>query len=459
MHLDRTHWTLIAFIGLLLTLFQMPSGSTALPSAVDGEKLPSLAPMLEKVIPGVVNISTLTHITQERHPLLRDPLFRWFFDVPNSKQIQKKENSLGSGVIIDAAKGHILTNHHVIDQADEIHIKLHDGRKLKASLIGSDPETDIALLKVEPQNLSEIRLSDSNHLRVGDFVVAIGNPFGLGQTVTSGIVSALERSGLGIEGYESFIQTDASINPGNSGGPLVNLRGELIGINTAILAPSGGNVGIGFAIPVNMASAIMKQLLAYGEVRRGAFGIDIQTLTPELADAMDIKMRSGAMITAVAHQSAAAKTGIETGDVVTTINGTVINSASGLRNQLGLLTIGEQFRLTLVRQGKTLNVTGTIEDPYEHYVPGEKIHPYFQGALLGDVEDKSTFGVYQAVEVGKIAPGSAAMQFGLRKGDVILYANQQRVNQLRTLTQILRQTPRQLTLKIRRDDSLFILSN
>ncbi|MBM3203062.1 trypsin-like serine protease, partial [Candidatus Woesearchaeota archaeon] len=267
----------------LAALLLTTHGATAAwPLAVDGQPLPSLAPMLKKTTPGVVNISTRTQIQEAEHPLMRDPFFRHFFDIPNQPR-RRETSSLGSGVIVDARKGLVITNNHVIDKADEIMVTLTDGRKLNAKLVGADPESDIAVVKVESNNLTEIPLADSDQLQVGDFVVAVGNPFGLGQTVTSGIISALGRSGLGIEGYEDFIQTDASINPGNSGGALVNLKGELIGINTAILAPNGGNVGIGFAIPTNMANQIMQTLVEHGEVKRGVLGVTVQDLTHELA--------------------------------------------------------------------------------------------------------------------------------------------------------------------------------
>src|SRR5690625_927487 len=261
--------------------------ASPLPAAVEGEELPTLAPMLERVQPTVVNIATSGRARVQENPLFQDPSFRRFFDLPQQPR-ERRTSSLGSGVIVDADNGYILTNHHVIQRADEITVTLNDGREIEATVVGSDPETDLAVIQVEADGLSAIEIADSEQVRVGDFVIAIGNPFGLGQTVTSGIVSALGRTGLIPEGYEDFIQTDASINPGNSGGPLVNLRGELVGINTAILSPAGGNVGIGFAIPTRMASNVMQQLIEHGEVRRGMLGVSVQDLTPELAEAFDI---------------------------------------------------------------------------------------------------------------------------------------------------------------------------
>ena len=300
---------------VLLLALTIGHALAALPAQVDGEPLPSLAPMLEKATPAVVNISTVSVVRTEDHPLLRDPFFRWFFERPLERR-NKRSQSLGSGVIIDANRGHVLTNHHVIEKAAEIRVTLNDGRELKAELLGSDPDTDVALLQIPAEDLTAIPLGDSRQLRVGDFVVAIGNPFGLSQTVTSGIVSALGRSGLGIEGYENFIQTDASINPGNSGGPLINLRGELVGINTAILAPSGGNVGIGFAIPVNMVEAIRRQIVDHGGVHRGTFGVTLQDLTPDLARALNLAPDSkGTVVSGVKAGSAAARSGLRAGDL------------------------------------------------------------------------------------------------------------------------------------------------
>jgi serine protease Do/serine protease DegQ len=272
--------------------------NAALPTAIEGQPLPTLAPMLEKVTPAVVNIATVGHIRIQQNPLLNDPYFRRFFNIPDQPR-ERQTQSLGSGVVIDAARGYVLTNHHVIDKADQIKVMLRDGRQFDAQLIGADSESDVAVVRIPAERLTALTLADSDHLRVGDFVVAIGNPFGLGQTVTSGIVSALGRSGLGIEGFEDFIQTDASINPGNSGGALVNLRGELVGLNTAIIAPGGGNVGIGFAIPINMAHAIMEQLVTHGAVKRGQLGITAQDLTPELAQAFGLAQERGTVVTEV----------------------------------------------------------------------------------------------------------------------------------------------------------------
>ncbi|KAB2864648.1 MAG: trypsin-like serine protease, partial [Bauldia sp.] len=275
----------------------------------------SLADVLEEITPAVVNIAVTSRAPAETNPLFNDPYFRRFFDLPQMPQ-QRPRMSAGSGVIVDAQKGYILTNHHVIEGASEIAVTLKDRRRFTAELVGSDKATDIALVRIDASNLTALRLGDSGSLRVGDSVVAIGNPFGLGQTVTSGIVSALGRSGLNVEGYEDFIQTDASINPGNSGGALVTADGRLVGINTAIIAPAGGNVGIGFAVPIDMASAVMKQLIEHGEVRRGRIGVAIQDLTPDLAEALGIRETHGAVVASVESGSPAAEAGIQAGDII-----------------------------------------------------------------------------------------------------------------------------------------------
>ena len=306
--------------------------------------------MLARVTPGVVNIAVRGRV-REQNPLLQDPFFRRFFDLPqNTRPRMRETEATGSGVIVDAGRGYVLTNGHVVENATKIEVTTKDNRRFTAKLVGSDPETDIAVLQIPPDNLTAVPLGDSDRLEVGDFVLAIGNPFGLGQTVTSGIVSALGRSGLGIEGYEDFIQTDASINPGNSGGPLVNLNGECVGINTAILAPGGGNIGIGFAVPVNMARRVMDQLIRYGEVKRGRIGVAIQDLTPDLAQAMSTSHTSGAVIARVEPDSPAERAGLRSGDLVVSANGVPVRSGTQLRNVIGLTGVGSAVDLRIDRQ-------------------------------------------------------------------------------------------------------------
>ena len=420
------------------------------PLSVDGQPLPTLAPMLKKATPAVVNISTKTKIEIAENPLMRDPFFRHFFEIPNLQR-QRETSSLGSGVIVDARNGYIITNNHVIDKAVQIQVTLSDSRQLSAKLIGTDPESDIAVIKVEPKNLTELPVSDSSQLQVGDFVVAIGNPFGLGQTVTSGIVSALGRSGLGIEGYEDFIQTDASINPGNSGGALVNLRGELIGINTAILAPNGGNVGIGFAIPSNMVMNIKNTLVEHGSVKRGQLGITLQDLNPELAQAFGLEQNQGAVIAAVQAKSPADKAGLEPGDIVLAINERRIKSSQEVRNLIGLLPIGEEVKLEILRHGETQTVKAEIGTPKIVQEDGQKIHPKLAGLWLGNSNPNDPV---EGVKIEKIHTGSYAFQVGLRPGDIIVGVNRQPVASLDDMKHAA-SGGRELLLNLQRGDSAF----
>lgn len=426
----------------------------AVPLALDEQPLPSLAPMLERTLPAVVNISTITRIETTEHPLLSDPFFRHFFDLPR-RSPRQESNSLGSGIVVDAQQGLVLTNQHVIGKATEIHVRLHDGRTLTAELVGADSETDIAVLRIPAETLTALPLADSDHLRVGDFVVAIGNPFGLSQTVTSGIISGLGRSGLGIEGYESFIQTDASINPGNSGGPLVNLRGELVGVNTAILAPGGGNIGIGFAIPSNMVRAVLEQIVEHGGVRRGLFGVAVQDLTPELASALGLTPRPGALVSGIEPDSAAAAAGLREGDLIVTLNGATVKGADDLRNRFGLLRVGSTVALEIIRGGKTRRVNGVIADPYQTFVEGRRIHASLAGALIGELDRRA--GV-PALPVGTVTRESAAWLAGLREGDRLLQVNGQRVASLAELTRVLSQSGELVSLRIQRGEALLILT-
>lgn len=444
-----------------LTLMVMAStAQAALPSqTTDGEPMPSLAPMLQKTAPAVVNIATETEVRTAQNPLLQDPFFRRFFNVPDNQQPQThKALAAGSGVIVDAKKGYVLTNAHVVKHADKISVTLSDGRELSAKLVGMDKQVDIAVLKLaKANNLTQIKIADSSKLRVGDYAVAIGNPFGLGQTVTSGIVSALGRTGLGIEGYEDFIQTDASINPGNSGGALVNLRGELVGINTAILAPSGGNVGIGFAIPTDMAVNVMHQLIKYGQVHRGMLGVTIQNLTPELAKAFDVKKHKGVVITNVVKGSAAAKAGLKAGDVVTAVDGQQVNRSADLRNKVGLSPVGEQIHLTIQRNGERQEITATISKASSQTSGGGVLSTHLGGAKLRDLRQGEMSNVESGVLVEEVNQGSAAWRAGLRSGDVIITANRKPVKSMKDLRGAISGKNDPLLLRINRNGGIFFV--
>ena len=420
----------------------------------DGKQLPSLAPLIKEIGPSVVNISTFTTRTVQQNPLMNDPFFRRFFNVPPGQQLPqtRRSQSAGSGVIIDAIKGTVVTNYHVIKGADEINVGLEDGRSFKATLIGSDPEVDIAVLQLQEfDNLTQLSVADSDLLEVGDFVIAIGNPFGLGQTVTSGVVSALGRTGLGIEGYENFIQTDASINPGNSGGALVNLRGQLVGINTAIIAPAGGNIGIGFAIPVNMSKSSIDQILEHGEVKRGQLGIVIQDLTRELAEAFDIdKQQRGVVIAEVQPDSAADKAGLKAGDIVISVDGKAVESSSELRNVIGRRRIGDTLKLTILRDGRSKVVKAKVGEALNTLASNGSIHPFLEGASLRQTEDGK-------VEVSDIESGSVAERSGLRSGDVILSVNRRQITSLDDLRAAVSKLDKRLVLRVKRGNAALYL--
>ncbi|MDH5182965.1 MAG: DegQ family serine endoprotease [Gammaproteobacteria bacterium] len=423
-----------------------------------GKALPSLAPMLEKATPAVVNINTSSKVRIQNNPLLDDPFFRHFFDIPERPQ-ERTNQSLGSGVIVDAKKGYILTNNHVIHKADEIHVTLRDGRRFQAKLVGTDPETDVAVIQIDADKLTALGFANSDQIRVGDFAVAIGNPFGLGQTVTSGIISALGRSGLGIEGYEDFIQTDASINPGNSGGALVNLSGELIGINTAIFSQSGGNIGIGFAIPINMAQDVMGQLIKHGEVHRGVLGIQAQDLTPDLAQAFNIDKRhhQGAVITSITKDSAAQKSGLRVGDIIVEANGRAINSSANVRNIVGLLRIGEKIHFKILRNGKQMSMTAVVAEQKQHSVDGGTFSKRLAGASISNIESGHPYyGHIEGLVILSVAPGSPAAGVGLRKGDVITSVNKQAVKEVADIKAAIKRSKR-LLLNVRRGNGAFFV--
>ncbi|WP_413624264.1 Do family serine endopeptidase [Luteibacter sp. Lutesp34] len=448
----RYRRTTFLALGLALAFGLASPAFASLPPAVDGQPMPSLAPMLAKVTPAVVNISTKTHV-RVRDPYFDDPLFRQLFGGSGMPR-ERVEQSLGSGVVVDAAKGYVLTNNHVVGGADDITVTLQDGRNLKAKLLGSDPDTDVAVLQIPAERLQALPIADSSQLRVGDFVVAVGDPFGLGQTATSGMVSALGRSGLG-KGIQNFIQTDASINPGNSGGALVNLRGELVGINSMIFTPSGGNVGIGFAIPTDLATGVMKQLLAYGKVRRGNLGVEVQDITPRIAKALGLKDTVGAVVTRINAGSPAENAGLQPGDVLTAVNGKPVRAAQDLRNAEGLLPLGAKVQLTVQRAGATRDVEATVAAEKIATLDGAKVDKRLSGVTLSDLTpDQKSQGLY-GVALSGIRPGSAAADAGLQDGDIVVAIGQRRIAGVKGLPTTGSLGGRQLLLTVVRDDAVY----
>ena len=400
----------------------------AIPKNKEGALITSLAPLVKTVAPAVVNIR-VSQTVKSRSPY-DDEMFRRFFGAPNTPNNSREVQSAGSGVIVDAKNGYILTNHHVVSGADKIQISLIDENTLDAEIIGSDPATDIAVLKVEAENLTDIDIGDSDQVEVGDFVIAIGNPFGLGNTVTSGIVSALGRTGISSSGYEDFIQTDASINPGNSGGALVNMRGELVGINSAIISRSGGNVGIGFAVPSEIAQSIMSQLLDFGEVRRGLLGVSIHTIDEENAEILGVESKSGAMITAIEPGSAAEEAGLRVEDIIIRVNDERISNARDLQNAIGLKGSGERVTIEFIRQSTKLETSAVLGQQKIARQIGSDIHPGLVGAQFSSSANKA------GVEVTDVESGSPADQRGLEKGDLIVAVNRMRVENIQQLESI-----------------------
>ncbi len=437
----------------------VPAAVAALPGQIQGQQLPSLAPMLEKVLPAVVSVH-VEGTAKESQQQIPDQLKRFFGQdgeegAPGDDKSQEFEG-LASGVIIDAAKGYVLTNNHVVNGADKISVQLSDGREFTAKLVGHDEQTDIALIQlIDAKNLTQIKMADSDQLKVGDFTVAIGNPFGLGQTATSGIVSALGRSGLNLEGLENFIQTDAAINRGNSGGALVNLNGELIGLNTAILASSGGNIGIGFAIPSNMAMGLAQQLIQFGEVKRGQLGIKGTEMTADMAKAFKVDIQHGAFVNEVLPQSAAAKAGIKAGDIITSVDGKNITNFAELRVKIGTTPPGQEVKVGLLRDGKPVTVTVKLDNSSQTTASAELMSPALQGATLSDGAAKDGT---KGVKVDEVAKATPAAQFGLQKDDVIVGVNRTPVQNLAELRKLLETKPDLLALSVMRgDENIYLL--
>ena len=437
---------------LVLLMFSLTTHAELPVKEIAGTKVPTLAPIIKTSEKAVVNIATTAKQQQLNHPLFNNPFFREFYNIPKNYQPPKQRpQSTGSGVIINSKDGIIITNHHVIDAAEKIDVILSTGDILEAELLGSDPEVDIAVLKVKKSGLPAIALGNSDMLEVGDFVIAIGNPFGLSQTVTTGIVSALGRSGLGIEGYEDFIQTDASINPGNSGGALINLKGEVIGINTAILAPARGNVGIGFAIPMNMAMNSVNQIIEHGEVKRGQLGVMIQPLDEDLARAFKLDTKTGVLIANVQDGSTAKKAGIKSGDIITAIDGNKVGTVHQLRNAVGAKRIGDKVTVEFYRNGKkkTTNVEIGGKESLSSLSLTTPVSKKLNGLKFEAMKE--------GLEITAIEPNSPASHTGLRQGDLILSANQQPVANLEDLKQALTINGNKLLLQIQRGMGVFYL--
>jgi len=427
----------------------------ALPGSVNGAKLPSLAPMVKRVIPAIVDITSIGRKAISPNRLFNIP---GRYNRSQNRQY-RRTRSLGAGVIVNAKKGYILTNNHVVAKATKINVVLHDGRKLKAKLIGRDPESDIAVIQIDAKNLKDIKLGNSDLMQVGDFVVAIGNPYGLGQTVTSGIISALGRTNLGIVGYEDLIQTDAAINQGNSGGALINLRGELIGINTAIISKSGGSIGIGFAIPINMATKLMQQIISHGKVRRGLLGVHIQTLTPELARGFGLnKNTRGALINRVIAGSAADKAGILTGDIIIKANTKVVTSANTLRNTIGLMSVGQRVTLRFIRDRVERKATAKLGSSKTKSIASKPLHKHMQGATIANIPRRHRYyGQIKGVIITRVKTNSRAWQNNLRKGDIITNVNRRRISNLGEFKQAVLKSKKSILLNIVRGEGAIYL--
>ncbi|EAB7345143.1 TPA: serine endoprotease DegQ [Salmonella enterica subsp. enterica serovar Concord] len=448
----KKHTQLLSALALSVGL-TLSAPFPALASIPGQATLPSLAPMLEKVLPAVVSVKVEGTAAQSQKV---PEEFKKFFGEDLPDQPSQPFEGLGSGVIIDAAKGYVLTNNHVINQAQKISIQLNDGREFDAKLIGGDDQSDIALLQMQnPSKLTQIAIADSDKLRVGDFAVAVGNPFGLGQTATSGIISALGRSGLNLEGLENFIQTDASINRGNSGGALLNLNGELIGINTAILAPGGGSIGIGFAIPSNMAQTLAQQLIQFGEIKRGLLGIKGTEMTADIAKAFKLNVQRGAFVSEVLPNSGSAKAGVKSGDVIISLNGKPLNSFAELRSRIATTEPGTKVKLGLLRDGKPLEVEVTLDSNTSSSASAEMIAPALQGATLSDGQLKDGT---KGVKVDSVEKSSPAAQAGLQKDDVIIGVNRDRISSIAEMRKVMAAKPSIIALQVvRGNENIYLL--
>ena len=453
--MTRTSRIMLSTIAISMSLaLSTATVQAALPIDVNGQEMPSLAPILEGVTPAVVNISvSAKKVTRQAIP----QQIRFFFgpNLPPDQVQEQPFQALGSGVIIDANKGYVITNFHVIQDADEIKVTLKDGREISAKKIGEDQQSDIALLQIKADNLSQVVLADSDKLRVGDFAIHLGSPLGLAQTATPGFACALGRTGHNIENLENFIQTDAAINSGNSGGALINMKGQLIGINTAILGPNGGNIGIGFAIPSNMVKDLIDQIIKYGEVRRGMLGVMGGELTTDLAKAFGYDKQNGAFVSQVMEGSAADAAGIKAGDIIVSINGNPVRSFGELRAKVATMGAGKVVELGLIRDGKPQVAKVTLKQSEESAVAVAQIHPALNGAKL---ENTKAGQLPQGVEVVDVETRSPASAVGLRKGDIITGVNRVKVNNLNTLEKAMKGRTDVLALNIIRGNaSLYLI--
>lgn len=445
----------LAFVSFLSFCVAVgPSVAQVTSAEADNRGIPTIAPLIDAVDDAVVNISVISERAAQTSPLFRDPFFQPFLP-PLERLPQQRQVSAGSGVIVDARSGYILTNNHVIENAEKVRVTLRDNRDFEAELIGRDPATDIAVLRIDASNLTEIPLGVSDNLLVGDFVVAIGNPFGLGQTVTSGIVSALGRSGINPEGYEDFIQTDASINPGNSGGALITLDGKLVGINTAIIAPNGGgNVGIGFAVPIDMAMSVMDQLVEFGEVQRGRLGVMIQDFTPDLAEAFGVETDGGALVASVEPETPAEMAGLVAGDIILEVNGEPVEGSADLRQKIGLRRPGNSIEITYLRDGKRRIEEIQLADGVGS-VPASRdarTSDALAGVRLAPLErSHPAWGEVEGIVVIEVSPGSNAARSGLQPEDVITAVNLRPVDSIRAIDRALEEATGAVALSVWRE--------
>ena len=442
----------------LACLAAAAAASAQWPYTAGGDGKPTLAPMLKQVTPAVVNIAVIARRNRTpRHPMLDDPFFRRFFNLPQPQRDQPRQ-SVGSGVIVDAENGYVMTNHHVVSEAEKLMVTLADRRRFEAELLGSDEGTDIALLKIEADDLTALPFGNSEVLEVGDFVLAIGNPFGIGQTVTSGIVSALGRTGLNVGGYEDFIQTDASINPGNSGGALVDLDGKLVGINSAIMTMAGGNVGIGFAVPTAMAREVMDQLVEFGEVRRGQLGIHIQDVTPSIAEALNLDDAVGALVSQVLPGSAAEEAGLQAGDVILAIDGRPVEDSTGLRNMIGLMRLGTDMEITFIRDGEKQTMSARTGRSSSQLLAESEAVDKFRGAEFRDLDPSHPrYETVEGVLVSQVEEGSTAESNGLQAGDIVTAVNRVKVRSVAEFSEVAAGTGGAIALNILRGNARLFL--